>query len=111
MSDPTRRISIPRFLWGLYTISVFIATIVFLQTNIKGHENTMPSVNPQLFMFLYASYYIMLGIGTTVTVGELFFSLGVTSGDSILPSELAKLNHSRKGHKKKDWAYPAPRVI
>lgn len=106
-------------IWGLYTIAVFVSTIVFLQTNIKGHEEELDSINKSLFMFLYVSYYIILGVGAGVTVISLAFGGGVAAtggvavaaADAVVPPVVKTLTGGGKGESKKDMAYASARLV
>lgn len=80
--------------WNLFTLAVFISTVVFFQTELKGKEQSIPDLNQQYFDFLYISYWIIIGMyGLAIVLAAGF---GVVAAADMVPSLRERLEQRQQ---------------
>jgi hypothetical protein len=53
----------------LFSLSLLIVTLIFLHTNVEGHEDKIPGFNHTMFEFVWVGHWIVLGlVGLSILV-------------------------------------------
>lgn len=99
-------------LWSLFSLSLLIVTMIFLQDTIHDHESEIPHLNKTLFSFVYVGHWIMIAayslslLYTIFILGKHYQSTNsyhfITANelDATLPKELDRQVLHVKNNKK-----------
>ena len=78
-------------LWGAFSLSLLIVTLIFLTNYVYGNEVLIPNFNNTMFQFVFIGHWIMIGVAGLALLVLFGFFLS-----SILKSNYRKSTKVKK---------------